>query len=144
MKIKTIRKLAITNLLFSTILSYSCSKNNVTVSDTPKTISGEWRWIKSESGWGGIEMPGADSTITLKLNNDSSYLVSLNNVVKYSGNYSSLLSPDSLLVLQFDQNIEVSRLRIQKSQSVVYFNNDSCRLYDYQIADGYSHLYYRK
>ena len=139
---------AVTLLLFS-VLTYSCSKNNA--EDPPsannqKTITGEWKWIRSVSGWGDIRTANADSTIILKLNTDSSYTVSLNNMVKYTGNFSSTIIPaaDSLLVIQFGQNMSVNGLRILNVQAVAYFNNDTCRLYDYGIADGYSHLYYRK
>jgi hypothetical protein len=135
-------------LLFFLLFSYSCSKRSgdVNSSGNKKTIAGEWKWINSISGWGSIKTAVADTIVILTLNNDSSYSVSLNNQVKYSGNFSSsiITGSDSLLVLQFDRNMEVSQLRIPMMQSVVYFNNDTCRLYDYAFADGYSHLYYRK
>lgn len=141
-----VRKFSIPLLLL--LFSYSCSKNSgdVNLPSNQKTITGEWKWINSTSGWGDTRIAVADSVIILTLNNDSSYAVSLNNQVKYSGNFSSSIvtGSDSLLVLQFDRNMEVSKLRIHMMQSVVYFNTDTCRLFDYSTADGYSHLYYRK
>jgi len=146
---KTIKQTVLPAAIISILLSYSCSKNNSTNSNATnnqKTILGEWKWIKSTGGWGDTKMSNSDTIVTLKLNTDSTYFVLLNNQVKYAGSFSGSLSSilDSLLVLEFDQNIEAHQLRIPKMQSIVYFNNDTCILYDYRIADGYSHLYYRR
>ncbi|MBL0335934.1 MAG: hypothetical protein IPP73_11725 [Chitinophagaceae bacterium] len=110
------------------------------------SIMGNWQWVNSISGWGGLSTPSPDSTVILKFNADSSYAISLNNQVKYTGPVHSFIAPytDSLIVLNFDRNMSVHLIRIYQQSSITYFKNDTLRLYDYPVADGSSHLFIRK
>jgi hypothetical protein len=129
---------------------FSCSKNKIETSVIPGAkpgITGEWQWIETHEGWSGdIIKADMDSIVTLKLNNDSTYSVSLNDQIKYGGHFSSFIIPetDSMIVLQFDSYIQVNKLRFLKSESVSYFQNDTCILHDFEIADGNSHDFKRK
>jgi hypothetical protein len=128
----------------------SCSKKqnetSESTSSAPKIkLMGEWTWVESRTGWGALVTPAIDSIVKLKLTDDSTYVVTLNNQIKYSGRFSTFISPsqDSSLVLQCDNNFSVHNLRFRNTESVIYFKNDSCRFYDYQIMDGSSHLFTR-
>lgn len=90
--------------------------------------------------------PEADSVVTLKLTSDSLYFVLLNNQIKDSGRFSSSVDPaiNSMIVLQFNNHIEVHKLRMPMNEGISYFQNDTCKLYDFQIADGNSHNFKRK
>jgi hypothetical protein len=149
MNSKIIKWIGVIGYVMGLILLNSCSKNdsgNFDLPDNKKTILGEWQWIRSANGWGDIRIPHTDSIVTLKMNKDSTYSVALNNEVVYSGNFSTKIIPvwDSLLVIQFDQNMSIHLLRIRKMQSLIYFSPDTCSLYDHSTTDGYSHIYYRK
>jgi len=129
------------------LMLYSCSKSShdSTFQNDPNAITGEWKWIGSRTGWGSPIDPNSDSVIILKLNRDSSYLLSLNNIVKYSGIFSSRLMPDmdSLLVLEFNSHMQVNQLKLNNKESILYFKNDTCQLYDFGTADGSVHSFHR-
>lgn len=127
------------------IIACGKDKNPFKANPKPKVeLAGEWKWVSSRGGWGGdIIEPSVDSVVTLRFGADSSYSVKLNNQLKFSGYFSSVTLPlmDSLIVLSFDTNIRVHRMRIQRSESIVYFAHDTCTLYDSNMSDGYSHIF---
>lgn len=141
---KTTLLIACAFLLFSFT---ACKKSDPGSEAQPvitTNILGIWQWTKSMSGWGGDIFPDADSVVKIKMYADSSYIVVLNNTIKYSGSFNTFRSPypDSALVINFDKNITVHTLHLRKQQSIIgLVQNNSLNLYDYRLADGSSHLF---
>lgn len=144
---KSILTFLLSLFAISSLVLVSCEPDPADPKDPVKpSITGNWQWVNSISGWGGLSTPSPDSTVILKFNADSSYAISLNNQVKYSGPVHSFTAPgtDSMIVLNFDRNMSVHLIRIYQQSSITYFKNDTLRLYDYNVADGSSHLFIRK
>lgn len=141
---KTIRLIAIAFLLFSFTACRKSDTGSVSQPVITNNILGTWQWTKSHSGWGTDTYPSADSVVKIKLYADSSYIVVLNNTIKYSGSFHTFRapSPDSSVVIDFDKNILVHTLHLRKHQSITSIVQDSSLvLYDYGLADGSFHWF---
>jgi hypothetical protein len=130
-----------------TCIACSCTKNKkeAVVIVTPKpVVAGEWRWIETFEGWAGDTIrPDIDSVVVLKLTNDSSFFVYLNQHLNGSGTFSSSGS-DGIMVLHFNSHIQANKLKMRDDAAIGYIINDTCRLYDYNISDANSHIFTRK
>jgi hypothetical protein len=149
--VQTTRKI-VSLYFFFLVLITGCSKS---ISATPETpvnptspnidISGKWRWVESFSGWGGLNTPATDSIVTLQFSRDSTFNISINSDIKVNGTYSIWKSPfsDSLTVISFSKAYRVHKLLLFRNESIGYLTKDSMTIRDWQIADGYSHIFYR-
>lgn len=129
------------------IILAACSKTDpADTSNTKPNLTGTWQWVNTVTGWGATTTPSTDSVVTLRVFADSTYSLSLNNQIKYSGSFFSFTTaaPENRLVLHFDQNMTVHKLMLPRIQSLMQYQNDSLRLYDYQLADGSTHLFLLK
>jgi len=136
-------------ILFIGLFFVSCTKTSVDrlpQEPIPSIdIAGTWQWVGSTGGWGGEYGPSADSVVKISLNSDSSFIVKLNNSIRYSGHFSLQTHPfDSTLhLLQCDRHFSIDRLNFHEQEVITYFQNDTCRFLDYGITDGDSHLFKR-
>ena|SRR5664279_82042 len=139
-----------TILAIGLLLPISCSRKSesIPINKPPGNqvqILGKWSWQKSTTGWGGESYPPQDTSIAIKLNDDSTFSVWLNSDSVLHGAFSTVIIPayDSLPIIQFNTIVSVSLLHLRQLEHITYVNNDTCWLYDYLTSDGSSHLFTR-
>jgi hypothetical protein len=100
----------------------------------------------STSVWGGIAVPGPDTTIMLSFFKDSTYSLKLNNQRQYAGHFSAIFksASDSMSTISFATDMDLANLSFFKNENITRFKNDTITLSAFGIADGNIHFFILK
>lgn len=106
-----------------------------------KAAKGEWQWMYSTGGVSGTSLkPINNTSITLTLTKDSTYIFYLNNEQYVSGNY-SIRAAGNTTVLYLNQGIQINMLLLQPELAIESWDSSQLQLSDYSINDGYHHYF---
>ncbi len=98
----------------------------------------QWHWTWSAGGIGGAKITPSSPLVFLSLNNDSTYIVQLDNEIKQQGTYSITVGSNKA-ILHFDKPIDIENLHMPRDQGIVTNSTLMLELLDENISDGFMH-----
>lgn len=137
------------NIFFSLailLITASCSKqgalkqqDNLSENLKQSEAGIKWTWVNTVGGIGGVtKQPGSDITLALS---DSTYSVSVSDIVKEEGKYKIAVNTEGDAVLVFDKNIDVENLYMQQEEKIIIMNDNDLQLFENTITDGFLHKF---